>query len=984
MIYCPKCGTANRDGSRFCNECGQTLGGPTRVRCARCGAMNSVQSAFCSECGGQLLSPSGEGPGTEAGPSIKGLSLPTKEPGGQVEPPIPEQESGGPEEDVPAWLRELGAAPAPGGEPDTGLQGEDLVDIPDWLQDLRASFPAEDEAAAPPPAEEQDVPDWLARLRPITEGQQPADLAGSEEVEEENVPDWLAELRPLVKEEASEPAPSEEKDEVPAWLAELHSTAGTGAAEPLLPEQEADKVPDWLAELQSTVGTGATEPTPPEGAPDEEDVPDWLAALPPRASTEMVPASTPEDDEELPSWLSEVRPARPDQTPESQEGIPAWLAALGPATAAAKAESEEEEAEEIPSWLAEQGAVTAAEPKPEPEEEIPAWLAALALATAAAKAEAEEEIPSRPAEHGAVTAAEPEPERQEEIPAWLAELEPGTPDQGPEPQEKIPAWLAELEPDTPDEEAGPEEAIPAWLAELGPAGTPEASEADQDRGEQAEDEAGAEDTSPAPWPPELDEGEIPEWIAAMRPKPAETEAGVPPGAEGAQPEGEERPEWLVAVPSGEEASPPEEVTTAAMPDWLQTLPPGSAEEETGPAMGQEAGGELPAWLVPAAGGPDQESLARAEIPAWLLALRPAELRDQGEPDDSAALVVEAAEETGLLAGLRGTLPVEMLIAQPRAVAAAEAPLTAARDAAPAGLFAQIVGRGPDAAPKAMPQARQSRLGRVPLWITYLALLAAVTVPLLLQDPLFARSIAPPASVLDLYGSVEALAPDRPVLVAFEYDPSSSDEMNVLAETVVGHVFSRGIPVVAVSLQPAGPPVAQAVLEELAARHPGARYASAGFVSGQAAGVQLLGQGLEPALLQDLQGVAPADPEVAPGVTGLDSFALLLVLAAEPESLRIWIEQAGALQDANLAAAVSASLEPVARSYYATDPRQLQGLVAGVPGAATYESLLRGDGTVSAETAAGLDSLAAGHAVFILVLVVGNIAYLVRRDPRGRR
>jgi hypothetical protein len=25
MIYCPKCGTANRDGSKFCNECGGRL-----------------------------------------------------------------------------------------------------------------------------------------------------------------------------------------------------------------------------------------------------------------------------------------------------------------------------------------------------------------------------------------------------------------------------------------------------------------------------------------------------------------------------------------------------------------------------------------------------------------------------------------------------------------------------------------------------------------------------------------------------------------------------------------------------------------------------------------------------------------------------------------------------------------------------------------------------------------------------------------------
>jgi hypothetical protein len=202
--------------------------------------------------------------------------------------------------------------------------------------------------------------------------------------------------------------------------------------------------------------------------------------------------------------------------------------------------------------------------------------------------------------------------------------------------------------------------------------------------------------------------------------------------------------------------------------------------------------------------------------------------------------------------------------------------------------------------------------------------------------------------------------------------------------VIGHLLDRGIPVVAMSLQPAGPPVAQSVLEELAAGRPGVRYANVGYLSGQAAAVQLLDQGLEPALLQDFQGLAPADQELLRGVTGFESFGLLLVLAAEPDGLRIWIEQAGALQGAPVAAAVSASTEPLARSYYETDPRQLLGLVAGVPGAAMYEVLRRGDGTLPAEMAARLDSHLAGHAVFVLVLVVGNLAYLVRRGPRGRR
>ncbi len=954
MIYCPKCGTANRDGSRFCNECGQKLGGPTRVKCARCGAMNPVQSAFCSECGGQLLS-SSEGLGAEAAPTIKGLSLPTKGPAGQGEPP--EAKPAG-QEEVPTWLRELGAARA--AEAGGTSEQEDAAEVPDWLQDLRDSFPIEEEEQAPAAMEgQEDVPDWLARIRPV-DGAETDGQPAVPQSDGEDIPDWLAELRPLTVEAAAGPEPAEEDEGLPDWLAELRPAARAEAPEPEAAEPEdEEEVPDWLAQLRPAAQAKAPEPAEPEAAEPEgeEEVPDWLAQLRPAAqaeASEPEPAELEAEEEKVPDWLAQLRPAAQAQASEpepaeleaEEEETPDWLAELRPAAQAQAPEPEPEgEEEETPDWLAElrpAAQAQASEPEPaEPEgeeEEAPDWLAEL-----------------RPA--GRAEASEPE---EEEAPDWLAELRPAGMAEAPEAEEE---QVPEPEPAMAEESEGSSEAeaeLPDWLAELRAtdAAGPEPPTGWQD------EEAAEEPAEPAPMP-EAEEAELPDWLATMRPEP-----------EG----GEAAPGWLVEVPSGKE-----EIAPAAMPDWLHDLEPAGLEEEASPPGQEEAGeGELPAWLVPSSRGSEEESLARAEIPDWLLALKPAELREKGEPETPSPLVVEPVEETGLLAGLRGTLPVEMLIAQPRAVAAAE-PSPAIHDDTPqARLFAQIVGRGPEAVPKPVPQPRQSLLSRLPLWLTYLALLAAVTLPLLLQNPLIERTIEAPARVLDLYDTIEALEAGGPVLVAFDYDPSTSEEMNVLARTVVGHLMDRGVPVVAMSLQSAGPPVAQSILEELAAERPGARFANVGLLTGQAAGVQVLGQGLTPALGQAFQGAAPADEELLSGITGLDSFELLLVLAAEPDSLRIWVEQASALQGAPLAAAVSASTEPQARSYYETDPRQLLGLVAGVPGAATYEALRTGDGTVPPEMAARLDSHLAGHAVFVLVLVVGNVAYFVRRGSRGRR
>src|SRR2546425_5489646 len=45
-MRCASCGFDNRDGAKFCNECGA----PLVLRCASCGTENPGGAKFCSEC----------------------------------------------------------------------------------------------------------------------------------------------------------------------------------------------------------------------------------------------------------------------------------------------------------------------------------------------------------------------------------------------------------------------------------------------------------------------------------------------------------------------------------------------------------------------------------------------------------------------------------------------------------------------------------------------------------------------------------------------------------------------------------------------------------------------------------------------------------------------------------------------------------------------------------------------------------------------
>jgi len=49
-MQCPKCQFENREGAKFCNECGHKFD----VTCPECNASNRVGSKFCDECGHKL------------------------------------------------------------------------------------------------------------------------------------------------------------------------------------------------------------------------------------------------------------------------------------------------------------------------------------------------------------------------------------------------------------------------------------------------------------------------------------------------------------------------------------------------------------------------------------------------------------------------------------------------------------------------------------------------------------------------------------------------------------------------------------------------------------------------------------------------------------------------------------------------------------------------------------------------------------------
>lgn len=527
-----------------------------------------------------------------------------------------------------------------------------------------------------------------------------------------------------------------------------------------------------------------------------------------------------------------------------------------------------------------------------------------------------------------------------------------------------------------------------------------------------------EEIAPAEEAPE--EPAMPEWLTALR----EGGEALPPTASlppetgtllsrlieaGEEVEGKAEPEppaWLAGgipeeiipaeegMPAESERPEPEE---GPLPDWLRELGPPPEEEEiitpsgAVPAMGagpfEEK--ELPDWIREvgiSAGAPSKEkeeetaAPPQGEIPEWIMALRPHEA--EPTPGPAPAAIAGDAYSEGILAGLQGLLSIQPPMARPPEGEDVGSLLESVPSADRAAeVFREVLSAKP--APHGAPAAKRRgfALGRL---LSALILLAAIALPMITGVRWFTQVHEVPAPTLAAFEALDAIQAGDIVVVAFDFDPSTAGEMRPLAESMLRHILRRQGRIVAVSTMPTGPALAEGILEGVASEQGVSEYGSAyvnlGYLPGREAGIrQFL---LAPFSAQYREFVTGTPADALPLLQGASQFsdtAMVLLLSASAQDARWWMEQVSGLPShPPMVAGVSAAAEPYLMPYFQGPGNMLQGIVAGLAGAADYGAFVGGS------PVPGLELEALYWAILVaafVILAAVLVSLLKRAGPR---
>ncbi len=1022
MIYCPQCGTPNKPNSKFCKNCAALLQPSAELRCPICGELNPQTAEACKSCGTRLTTSAGAGASEQTKPAnapehIAPFNPPEIPP--EPEPPTtPVNTRAAFSGSGSQWLRRINKTPAeskPAEPPPTPpanetpipaepappvskpIPAETTPPLDDWLGQLDAPVETP-KSAEPAPAKPQlseikltgddyDYSDIGGEVTDEMKAQLEAEAGGAQSVDDEvalamrllgldvgaavtqaetpiiaetpapiEPAAQITDAAPVLSEPAAEMKPPAPVDKVAAPTAEI---AALPISEPVVEAETAP--PERLSPIAASTSAAETPPAEPAPAPAKPQLSEIKLTGDDYDYSDIGGEVTDEMKAQLEAEAGGA------QSVDDEVALAMRLLGLDVGAAVTSTTAQAESSAPPPTPLAEPAAQAPQEPSAEP------------VASAFVEPRAEIETP---ASEAAALSAQAAPKDQENA-EWLTRLaaasstavaakivsEARDTSETPEPIAEIPTEpIAEI----------PTEPIAEIPAE------PIAEIPTEPIAEIPTEPIAEIPTEPIAEIPTEPIAEIPtEPIAEI---PTEPIASEQVAAAAALSNADNIPEWLRAIAPSESA---DDAASAEkeMPEWVRDLAPGAAVVGTTaflnqlPDLDESERGDLPEWLREPVEAPEIQaetefaaeaesgaataepaSGASVELPAWMRA------GAAGEYDP-----FEVVETTGPLAGVSGILPLAVALTEPHTLATPTPPR------ADSGRIFQTLLAEPLAAASSVQEAAPPARRIAAKHIVYLVIALAALIGLFLPSGadelglLGKNVVSSPSAVF--YDQLNELPAASAVLLAFDYVPGQSPELEPAARAILENLAARKVNVIALSSNPNGANLAQTLLEQTQRQYPALTFVNLGYIPGNEAGLKNLALGWLPANYAVANGTTWSQTPLAKTVRGMDDLALNILILGDAAGLNGWMTQVQPIVKTPFVAATTAALDPQARIY--VNSKQLNASLRGLTGAAELE-LWSG---VSGPAVKTVNALSFVSLVLAGIIIATNLAGFLKRGKR---
>lgn len=298
-------------------------------------------------------------------------------------------------------------------------------------------------------------------------------------------------------------------------------------------------------------------------------------------------------------------------------------------------------------------------------------------------------------------------------------------------------------------------------------------------------------------------------------------------------------------------------------------------------------------------------------------------------------------------------------------------------------MAQTPGANPGRAP-AWPQSLRRLSAQIEVldrrWI-FVLVFASALLPMLFEIKL---PLTPGRVVRSLYDAVARVPEGAPVIVSFDYGPSTATEMQPAALACLRHLESRHARIIGMAIWNEGANesrktfktwVTGAAARGLTKTY-GVDYVNLGFKAGGALSLRQMATDLHTTFPKDVDGKPLASLPLMRDVHKLGDAALVLTFSSADPGIKQHVQVEATQLGIAVGGAVTAVSAPEMAPYVSSG--QLVGLMGGLRGAAEYETLLG----LPAEAVQGMNVQSAVHLTLVGLILLSNLAWLVNRRPQG--